>query len=223
VKFISDSSSTLKEERGTLGVGAAAAGEGLEDRAEHPNSAIALERRHVLARPVRRALQHRSDDDLEGGHLGDAVVDNLEGSRGHAALGAGDFGDLYPAEGGRHDAQLEGQLLAGALVLREAREASVALVGAPDEVADRGVAQARGVALRGEAREGGQRVVEAAVLHVEEDDEEAVDRRGPGVAQGLRPREVRGGDDVVERAVRPTGVGQVAELGGPERVRGVEE
>ncbi|KAG2598106.1 hypothetical protein PVAP13_5KG300407 [Panicum virgatum] len=198
-----------KEERGTIGVGAAAAGEGLEDRAEHPNSVIVLERRHV---PARRALQHRSDDDLEGGHLGDAVVDDLEGSRGHAALGAVDFGDLYPAERGRHGADLEGQLLAGALVLREAREASVALVGAPDEVADRGVAQARGV-----------RVVEAAVLHIEQDDEEALDRRGLGVAQGLRPREVRWGDDVVEHAVGPAGVGLVTELGGPERVRGVEE
>ena len=77
--------------------------------------------------------------------------------------------------------------------------------------------------LRGEVREGGQRVVEAAVLHIEQDDEEALDRRGLGVAQGLRPREVRWGDDVVEHAVRPAGVGLVAELGGPERVRGVEE
>ena len=77
--------------------------------------------------------------------------------------------------------------------------------------------------LRGEAREGGQRVVEAAVLHVAEDDEDAVDRRGTGVAQGLRLREVRWGDDVVEHAVRPAGLGQGAELGGPERVRGVEE
>lgn len=105
-------------------------------------------------------------------------------------------------------------------MLGEAREAAVPLVGASHEVADRGEAQARHQAFRGEAREGGERVVEAAVLQVEEGHEEALSLRGRGVAQGLRPGEVRGGVDVVERAVLPAGVGQVTELGGAERVRG---
>lgn len=150
----------------------------------------------------------------------------MDDSRGHPPLGARDEGNRRPAESCRDDAGMEEHVLAWARDPRDPGKPPIAFVGPFEHVADHGGADARGGpggAVSGTAREGVEPVVEAAVLDVEEGDEDVLDLRGPGVPPGLRPRELRRGDQVVEHAVRLAGVGLVAEHGGAERVRGVEE
>jgi hypothetical protein len=107
-----------------------------------------------------------------------------------------------------------------------AGEPAVALVDPSEQVADRGGAEARRVAvgaLSSEAREGVERVQEAAVLGVDESLEDAQSLRGLGAALGLRPRELPGEDVVPEHVVPLAGLGPAAERDGAEDVRGVEE